>query len=164
MPTISFALVVAAPPDRVFDLARSIDLHVVTAEGTQEQAVAGRTTGLIELDEEVTWEARHLGVRQRLTSKITAFDRPRHFRDEMVRGAFSSFEHDHTFEPHEGGTLMREVFVYKSPLGLLGTLADVLFLEAYMRRFLMKRAEIVKRFAESDDWRKFLDISPVELR
>ena len=81
----------------------------------------------------------------------------------MVRGAFSSFEHDHTFEPHEGRTLMREVFAYKSPLGLLGTLADVLFLEAYMRRFLMKRAEIVKRFAESDDWPKFLETPSVEL-
>jgi ligand-binding SRPBCC domain-containing protein len=157
VPTISFARVVAAPPERVFDLARSIDLHVVTALGTDEQAVSGRTTGLIELDEEVTWEARHLGVRQRLTSKITAFDRPRHFRDEMVRGAFASFEHDHYFEPHQEGTMMREVFAYRSPLGVLGRVADVLFLEAYMRRFLTTRADVLKQFAENDGWRQFLD-------
>ena len=87
-----------APRGRVFDLARSIDAHLVSAEGTGERVVAGRASGLMEQGERVTWEATHFFVRQRLTVEIVAFDRPRHFRDAMVRGAFRRFDHDHDFE------------------------------------------------------------------
>ena len=156
MPRIEFELTVFAPSERVFDLARSIDLHVASTVGTDERAIGGVTSGLIGLGEEVTWEARHLGVKQRLTSKITAFDRPRHFHDEMVRGAFASFSHDHFFEPDGDATRMREVFDYQSPLGLLGSAADRLFLKSYMERFLVRRAEVIKGVAESDEWTKFL--------
>lgn len=59
----------------------------------------------------MTWEATHFGVRQRLTSHITAFDRPRHFRDSMVAGAFRRFDHDHWFDADgRGGTVMRDAF------------------------------------------------------
>jgi len=78
MPVIQLETKITAPVERVFDLARSIDAHTSTTEGTGERAAEGRTTGLIEAGETVTWEARHLGVRQRLTSKITAMERP-HF-------------------------------------------------------------------------------------
>jgi ligand-binding SRPBCC domain-containing protein len=156
MPRFEFELTVAAPVERVFDLARSIDLHVVSTEGTNERPVAGVTTGLIGLGESVTWQATHFGVAQRLTSRITAFERPSHFRDEMVRGAFSGFEHDHFFEATEDGTCMREVFNYRTPLGPLGRLADRLFLRSYMERFLLRRAEVLKDVAESDDWQRYL--------
>ena len=72
---------VEAVPERVFDLSRSIDLHVQSTGNTGEKAIAGCTSGLIELGESVTWEATHFGIRQRLTSKITAFERPRFFVD-----------------------------------------------------------------------------------
>src|SRR5205085_2742312 len=83
---------------RGFDLARDIDFHTRSLAGTGERAVAGRTAGLIELGESVTWEARHLGVRQRFTARVTALARPVYFRDEMTAGAFRTFAHDHRFE------------------------------------------------------------------
>lgn len=116
---------------------------------SREVAVAGKTSGLMEQGDTVTWEATHLGVRQRLTSEITRFDRPRYFRDSMVRGAFRRFDHDHVFDLHEGGTLMRDIFDFDSPLGPLGHLANALFLTRYMRRFLEERAGAIKRMAES---------------
>ena len=103
MATIRVVTEVAAPVEVCFDLARSIDLHVVTTGDSEERAVAGVTNGLIGMDEEVTWSAKHFGVRQRLTSRITAFDRPRRFRDSLVRGAFARFDHDHIFEPTDTG-------------------------------------------------------------
>jgi ligand-binding SRPBCC domain-containing protein len=87
-----------APIERCFDLSRSIDLHMASTTRTGEKAIAGKTSGLIGLDEQVTWRAKHFGVWQEFTSKITAFNRPHHFRDEMIRGAFRSFEHDHYFD------------------------------------------------------------------
>jgi ligand-binding SRPBCC domain-containing protein len=157
MPVIQLETKIDAPVERVFDLARSIDAHMSTTAGTGERAVEGRTTGLIEAGETVTWEARHLGVRQRLTSKITAMERPHFFVDEMVQGAFATMHHRHEFTADGEGTLMRDTFEFTAPLGPLGWLAEKLFLTAYMKKFLAQRNAKLKALAESDGWRKFLD-------
>lgn len=111
---------------------------------------------MIELGETVTWEAVHFGVRQRLTSKITVCDRPRHLQDVMVTGVFAGFTHDHFLSETETGTLMKDDFDYRSPLGPLGSLADLLFLEAYMTKLLAERNAVIKRFAEGDEWKAVL--------
>ncbi len=157
MPVIELSTLIAEPAPRVFDLARSIDLHTASTAATGERAVAGVTSGLIGPGEQVTWRARHLGVWQSLTSRIEIFERPRHFRDSMVRGAFRRFDHDHFFEPCAEGTRMRDVFDYTSPLGVLGRLADGLFLERYMRALLVERNRVIKEVAESQDaWRQYV--------
>ena len=55
MPKITLKTMIDAPIERVFDLARSIDLHRDSMKETDERAVAGKTSGLIELGETVTW-------------------------------------------------------------------------------------------------------------
>lgn len=142
--TISIEMWIDAPPERCFDAARDLDLHVVSMQHTSERAVAGKTTGLIELDEEVTWRGRHFGVTQHFTSRITAFDRPHHFRDEMQKGAFRSFVHDHYFAGENGGTKMTDMLVFSAPLGVLGVVAEKLFLRRYMERLLTRRAHVIR--------------------
>lgn len=144
MPIITIETLLPASPERCFDASRDLDLHVTSMKETAEKAVAGRTSGLIELGEQVTWEARHFGVRQRFTSKITAFDRPAHFQDSMVKGAFHSFVHDHYFERVEEGTKMTDVLTFASPLGFIGAVVDRLILAAYLRRMLIARNEVIK--------------------
>ncbi|MEM8953916.1 MAG: SRPBCC family protein [Verrucomicrobiota bacterium] len=156
MPFIELETLIAAPIERVFDLARSIDAHVASTKGSNESAVAGRTSGLIELDESVTWEATHFWVKQRLSVRITQFGRPHFFEDEMVRGAFSFMVHRHTFEESLGGTLMKDEFRYSAPFGVLGRLAETFFLTRYMTAFLAGRAAELKAIAESDEWRRYL--------
>ena len=150
MPVIRTEYQIQAPPELCFDLARSIDIHMESTSKTRERAIGGVTSGLIELGESVTWEAVHFGIRQHLTAKITAFDRPRRFVDEQVRGAFARFTHVHEFVPAEEGTLMIDTFDYASPLGLLGRLADALFLKRYMTRFLTERNLYIKKLAETE--------------
>ena len=157
MPVIHLRTVISAPKERVFDLARSIDAHQDTAEQTGERAVAGVTSGLLGAGEEATWEARHFGVKQRLRVKMTKFDRPNHFQDVMLEGAFRQMSHDHTFEEREGTTLMTDRLEFTSPLGVLGRIVDQVFLNRYMRRFIEKRNAILKRTAESDVWKKYLN-------
>jgi len=157
MPVIRLKTAIAAPVERVFDLARSIDAHTRTTGDTGERAVAGRTSGLIEAGETVTWVAKHLGVRQRLTSKITAMERPDFFVDEMVQGAFATMHHRHEFVGEGEGTLMRDIFEFTAPLGPLGWLAEKIFLTAYMEKFLRKRNAALKELAESDEWQQFLN-------
>jgi ligand-binding SRPBCC domain-containing protein len=156
MPVIELSTTVAAPVERVFDLSRSIDLHTHSTSGTGEHAVAGVMSGLIGLGQEVTWRARHLGVWQSLTVQITAIERPTHFADVMLRGAFRRMEHHHYFEESSNGTTMRDVFNYESPFGVFGRLADMLFLKRYMRSFLIERNRVIKATAESDAWRQYL--------
>jgi len=160
MPAIKLETTVNAPAERVFDLARSIDLHIESMSGSRERAVGGVTSGLIEAGQTVTWEAVHFGFRQRLTSKITICDRPRHLQDVMASGAFTGFVHDHFLEQQGSRTVMRDVFNYTSPYGLLGRLADTLFLERYMTGLLEERNRRIKEVAESAEWRRFLKDRP----
>jgi len=149
MPVFQIETVIEAPIEVCFDLARDIDFHTRSLEHTGERAVAGRVTGLIERGEFVTWEARHLGVRQRLTSEVTVLDRPTYFRDVMRAGAFRSFAHDHRFEVRNGRTVMRDEVEFRSPLGPLGWLVDQIFMTGYLRRLLENRAQAIKREAET---------------
>lgn len=154
MPRIILHTQINAPIATVFDLSRSIDLHKVSTAHTNEEAIAGKTSGLIGLGESVTWRAKHLGFYQELTTKITAFDFPNAFTDEMEKGAFKCFRHDHLFRAENGKTIMTDVFDYTSPFGLLGKLADFLFLKKYMTRLLAKRNETIKQFAEYGNWKE----------
>jgi ligand-binding SRPBCC domain-containing protein len=145
-----------APPERCFDLARSVDLHIRSTAATTESAVAGITAGLLGPGDQVTWRGRHLGAVQELTCRITQFDSPRHFRDSLLRGAFKELEHDHYFEEAAHGTLMRDLFNYRAPFGPAGWLAERLFMTRYLRRFLATRCRIIRQVAESEEWRRFL--------
>jgi len=156
MPRIVLKTEIKAAPEIVFDLSRSIDLHKISTEQTNEEAIAGKTSGLIGMNESVTWRAKHFGVYQNLTSKITEFEQPNYFVDEMQEGAFKAFTHEHHFRELNGGTLMTDVFVYQSPFGFLGKLADKLFLKKYMTQLLKERNRVVKEFAESEKWKKIL--------
>lgn len=156
MAVIELTTLIEAPIERVFDLSRSIDFHQHSTATTSEIAVGGITSGLIGLGEEVEWEARHFGLRQRLSVRITAFSKPTHFRDEMIKGAFSTMRHDHYFEMIGDNTEVKDVFEYTAPLGLLGKIAEKVFLTRYMRNFLIKRNLMLKHAAETDEWKVFL--------
>ncbi len=138
-----------APIECVFDVSRDIGFHVRSLAHTGERAVAGRTEGLIGLGENVTWEARHLGVRQRMTAKIVAFDRPTYFRDEMQRGAFKAFGHDHHFEMIDGQTVMTDRLQFSAPLGPIGWIAERLFFRRYLKRLITNRAQAIRAEAEN---------------
>lgn len=142
---------------RCFDLSRSIDLHTISTSNTHERAIAGVTKGLIGLNEIVTWQARHFGIWQELTTKITAMEPGVSFTDEMTQGAFKKITHHHYFRTENGKTKMRDEFNYESPFGLLGKLANVVILNRYMYKFLEQRNSIIKSYAESDRWKEVLD-------
>jgi len=156
MPIIKISTTIKASKEICFDLSRSIDLHQVSMRQTNEKAIAGRTEGLIEMDEEVTWQATHFGIKQMLTSKITRFDFPNSFRDEMVKGAFKKFTHDHIFLEKNGATEMQDIFDFESPLGWLGKIFNHLILEKYMTQLLTTRNDIIKEIAENGKWKEIL--------
>lgn len=141
---------IAAPIERCFDLARDIDVHSQTVwRHTKERAVGdGVLQGLIHAGETVTFEATHLGVRQRLTSKIVEFNKPYSFVDEMQKGAFRSLRHTHEFEERNGKTVMRDTLRFEAPFGIIGRIVEKVILQNYMKRFLEDRNIELKKLAE----------------
>jgi|SRR6188768_1720618 len=156
MPRIELETEIRADQKLVFDLSRSIDLHKISTQHTNEKAVAGRMSGLIELNESVTWQARHLGITQELTSMITEFNYPGYFVDEMTKGIFKSIRHEHHFREIVTGTLLIDRFEYESPFGILGRLVDSWFLKNYMTNLLKTRNAVIKEFAETQKWKQVL--------
>lgn len=149
MSTIYLNTVIKADIHYVFDLARNIDLHQQSTSTSHEKAIAGRTSGLIEENETVTWRAKHLGVYQNLTTKIISMQKPVQFIDVMQKGAFKSMKHRHIFKTVNGKTLMTDIFEFESPIGIIGKLFNAVFLTGYLKKFLLKRNEMIKTIAES---------------
>ena len=150
MPTIEIKTHIKADIQTCFDLARNIDFHKESLQHSNEKAIAGKISGLIGLDEWVTWEAMHLGFKQKLTSKITEYNSPTYFVDEQVSGAFKSFKHEHIFQNENGKTLMIDKFYFQSPFGVFGRLTNFLFLKNYMKKLLKTRNSYLKKKAEQD--------------
>jgi len=154
---------ISAPIDRCFDLARSVEVHLAGNVHFGESAVAvgGITSGLVDLGQRVTWRAKHLGVWQNLTSEITRMERPRYFRDQMIRGAFKTMEHDHYFSATaQNETVMTDVFRFAAPLGILGRIAEAAVLRRYMTNLLRERNDVIKEIAESTEWQRYLTAGP----
>jgi ligand-binding SRPBCC domain-containing protein len=158
MPTFELVTLIAAPPDRVFDLSLDVDVHTESMAGSSEEAVDGATSGRLKQGEIITWRARHFGIYWRMTAKIETYAPPSHFADEQLSGPFTYWRHAHYFDADaHGGTIMRDLVDYQSPLGVLGVALDAFLLRRYMRRLICGRNKHLKEIAEHGDGS---DLSP----
>jgi len=84
-----------------------------------------------------------------MTVKITAMDRPTHFRDEQIDGPFKRFIHDHDFEAiGDGLTRMTGRIDFASPVVVIGRCVDAVYLSGYLRRLIAERGRAIKAEAE----------------
>ena len=148
MSQIKITPVIKSDIKSVFDLSRNIDFHQKSTVHTNEEAIDGKTSGLIEMNELVTWRAKHFGIYQKFTSQITAFQSPLYFVDEMTKGAFKDFRHEHHFKSTALGTQMIDVLNFNSPFGLLGKIIDALVLKKYLKNLLISRNNMLKEELE----------------
>lgn len=156
MAQIKIATFIKNTPALVFDLSRSIDLHKLSTAQTNEEAISGVTSGLIGLNQTVTWQAFHFFKKRRFTSKITTYNFPFSFTDQMQKGDLKYFSHKHLFTEKSDGTLMEDEIELEAPFGLLGIIVMKVFLKSYFKKFLEERNAIIKEFAESDKWKLIL--------
>ena len=156
MPLIHLTTFIAAPQERVFDLSTSVDLHKQSMADHSEKIVDGIMSGLMKLDDTVTWTAKHLFKERRLQITITRYNRPEFFVDEQVKGDFIMMKHEHYFKPVENGTIMIDQFHYEIPHGIFGKILNQFYLEKYMTKLLEKRNESIKKAAEGNQWKHLL--------
>ncbi|KUJ55262.1 SRPBCC family protein [Chryseobacterium aquaticum] len=153
MSTIHLTTTINADIHKVFDLARDIDLHQKSTFKTNEKAISGRISGLIEKGETVTWGAKHLGFYQTHTSKIIEMQKPHQFTDIMLEGTFKLFKHQHIFKTNANTTVMIDILEFESPFGIIGKLFNHFFLKNYMTSFLLERNKLIKKTAELSNFK-----------
>lgn len=153
---IKLETIINAPIERCFDLSLSIDLHRYSTSKTNEQAIAGTTSGLVGLNETVTWRAKHFGIWMKMKVGITAFHFPNYFKDDMITGPFHKMQHEHFFSFLENKTIMRDNFEFSAPLNPFSFPIEKYFLLPYMKKFLIERNQVIKQIAESLEYKRFL--------
>ncbi len=152
MPTREFRLLIHAPLEAVWEFHNSIQsLFLLTPPSTQAkldgdpvpmaQGVVYKLKlkrwGVIPLP---TWSAR-----------IAVYDPPHRFEDEQIsgQGPFKSWRHVHRFERVEDDyTLLFDQVTYEVPFGVLGKVADSLFIRADIERMFAYRHQVTKRELE----------------
>ena len=156
MPVIHLTTFIKAPRQRVFDLSRSITMHAVSMKHTNEKAIKGVISGLINLNETVTWQAKLLFKQRVMEVKITEMKPFENFTDEMVKGDFKSMKHEHHFKEIENGTIMIDLFSFETPYGWWGKVANFIFLKQYLQKLLEIRNAAIKLYAETNQWKHVL--------
>jgi len=148
MTVINLVTEIKADKKTVFDLSRNIDAHQVSMTASKEKAIAGRISGLINLNETVTWQGNHFGLNLKHQSRITEMRHYDSFTDEMTEGCFKSFKHQHIFKEENGVTLMIDSLQYETPFGIFGYIFDWLLLKKHMTNLIQKRNIHLKASAE----------------
>jgi ligand-binding SRPBCC domain-containing protein len=149
MTTILLTTKIKAPIQTVFDLSRNIDIHQQSAGISNETAIAGVTSGVINLNETVTWRGKHFGLYLTHKTRITAMVFYDYFADEMEAGCFKFFKHEHHFKEENGITTMTDKLHYETPFGIFGKLFDFTFLKKHLIHFLLERNKILKAVSEN---------------
>jgi len=143
MPTLTFTADFAAPLEHVWELYDNLDTLIavtppttkVRIENPPAKITAGSRFTLVVSQPPIyvplKWE-----------TVIVDHEPPRRFVDEQGRfGPFAHWHHEHRFDPLSvelgGGTRLTDIVTYVPPFGILGKIADALFI----------RRQLVEMFA-----------------
>jgi ligand-binding SRPBCC domain-containing protein len=148
MTQIKITTTINAPIEIVFNNCRDIDIHQHSASKTNEIAIAGRISGLIDKEETVTWKGKHFGIYIQHESIISEMDFPNYFVDEQLKGHFKSFKHEHIFEQKENQTIMTDILEYETPFSFIGELFNKIILKNHLTNFIIYRNSILKELSE----------------
>ena len=154
MTRIKVTTTINTPIEIVFNNCRNIDIHQYSASKTNEKAIEGRTSGLINKGETVTWKGKHFGIYLKHQSIITEMDFPNYFIDEQLKGHFKSFKHQHFFIKKENLTIMTDILEYETPFGFFGKIFNRLLLKNHLTKFIQNRNKIIKQITEKDSYAK----------
>ena len=148
---------IAAPLDRVFLLScslaiveRELGMHPVAGKGSS------RNAGLVVGGDSIRWEGWQLGFWNYHVSVISAYEPYEFFQDTMTDGRFRFFQHDHYFIEIGGQVLLKDTVRFSLPFGWPGRLVGKKILVPHITGLLRRRFDLLKRIAESQEWREYL--------
>lgn len=131
--TLQWEQRIPLPLDVVFRFfASAANLEAITPPFLRF-SMQGPVPGQMQRGTIIRYRLRLFGIPVYWRTLISEWEPPLRFVDIQQKGPYRLWRHEHTFRPVEGGTLMRDVVEYHIPLGILGHVAQRLF----VRRQLM---------------------------
>jgi ligand-binding SRPBCC domain-containing protein len=76
-------------------------------------------------------------------SEITHIEQGKYFIDEQRKGPYKMWHHEHFIEPHAQGVLMTDIVSYMPPFGIIGTLANWLFISKQLEKIFAYRIKAI---------------------
>ena len=152
-------ITIAAPIDRCFLLSTSIEIVQQTLGMKPVRKESRKTSGFVATGDQLLWRGWKFGLPQMHETLITGYDPPRFFQDTMGRGRFAHFQHDHRFTSIPGSTEATELsdeVRFTMPFGWPGRLVGRLIMVPHIRGLLRRRFRLLKRIAETEQWRDYL--------
>jgi ligand-binding SRPBCC domain-containing protein len=151
--TISDSVHINAPIERCFLLSTNIEL---VSKTLGMKPIEGKTQGMIGPGDKLLWAGWKFGFPQMHETLITRYEQPVFFQDTMGRGRFKRFQHDHHLFYIDGRTVLNDKIRFTLPLSWAGRLVARAILVPYISRVLRRRMRLLKKIAESQEWRKYL--------
>lgn len=84
------------------------------------------------------------GIPTTWVTEITQVRDKEYFIDVQQVGPFAFWHHQHILEQQENGVLMTDIISYKPPLGLLGSLANLLFVRRQLESIFTHRKRAIE--------------------
>lgn len=109
----------------------------------KDQRTSTRMFDGAEFDHMIRW----FRIRLPWKSRIEGYQPPERFTDIQLVGPFRSWGHQHVFEEHAQGTLMRDIVTYRLPLGPLGNFAHRIAVRRQLDNIFRYRAARIQAWA-----------------
>jgi ligand-binding SRPBCC domain-containing protein len=142
---------IPAPPEEVWRyFSRADNLQAITPEYMNFRVTSGDLPEEIYPGMIITYKVSPvLGIPLFWMTEITHVVPGTLFVDEQRRGPFSMWHHEHHFEARDGGTFMRDIVHYQTPLGPLGEIARMLFVKKQVEGIFSYRLGVIEKIFPS---------------
>lgn len=109
----------------------------------------------------IDYRLHYRGVPLGWTSQIEVWEPGREFVDRQLRGPYGLWHHRHRFSEAAAGTVIEDEVHYAAPFGVLGELAQPLFVKRDLRRIFDYRQQAVREILDGDASREPTTAAPV---
>jgi len=90
-----------------------------------------------------------LGIQLNWMTEITQVKDNEYFVDEQRIGPYAMWHHEHKISPIDGGVLMEDIVTYQPPMGILGAIANSLFIKNQLNEiFDFRKVALEKKFGK----------------
>ncbi len=89
-----------------------------------------------------------LNIKTTWVTEITHLKEKEYFVDEQRIGPYKIWHHQHIIKPINTGVLMKDIVSYQPPLGILGNIANSLFIKKKLNEIFNYRTKALEKFFE----------------
>lgn len=86
-----------------------------------------------------------LGIKMDWTTEISHIQDRTYFIDEQRFGPYAFWHHQHHFKPTSKGVEMSDILHYKVPYGIIGTIADAIFVDQKVESIFEYRKKAIEK-------------------